>query len=343
VKASRRLIAVVASLTVAAVAVTGLVSAGTAAPQQKKKAKVTLVSDIGRFNDKAFNQFQLEGALKAKKDLGITLVPRQSNSVADYIPNLTFGVRNGSSLVMSAGFLLADSTATVAKKFPKVQFSIMDYKVTDAPFNGAKNVTGLYFPTQQAGCLVGYMAGLMVKRLGGNQVVGAVGGIKIPSVDNWIAGYKYCAELANKGVKVLIGYSQDFVAADKCKTVAEDQIAQGAQILFQVAGQCGLGTLKAADDAGAWGIGVDKDQYKEAKRVLTSGIKRVDTATYLAIKAVAEGKPLGGKNLTFTLKNKGQGLGKTNPIVPKSVLAQVAKIQAQIIAGKLRPPAKLAG
>lgn len=340
-KASRRLIAVVASLTVAAVAVTGLVSSGTAAPQQKK-TKVTLVSDIGRFNDKAFNQFQLEGALKAKKDLGITLVPRQSNSVADYIPNLTFGVRNGSNLVMAAGFLLADSTATVAKKFPKVQFSIMDYKVTDPPFNGAKNVTGLYFPTEQAGCLVGYMAGLMVKRLGGNQVIGAVGGIKIPSVDNWIAGYQYCAKRANKAVTVLIGYSQDFVAADKCKTVAEDQIAQGAQILFQVAGQCGLGTLKAADDAGIWGIGVDKDQYKEAKRVLTSGIKRVDTATYLAIAAVAKGQPLGGRNLTFTLKNKGQGLGKTNPIVPKAVLAQVAKIQAQIIAGKLKPPAKLA-
>lgn len=340
-KASRRLIAVVASLTVAAVAVTGLVSSGTAAPAQTK-TKVTLVSDIGRFNDKAFNQFQLEGALKAKKDLGITLVPRQSNSVADYIPNLTFGVRNGSNLVMSAGFLLADATATVAKKFPKTQFSIMDYKVSDPPFNGAKNVTGLYFPTEQAGCLVGYMAGLMVKRLGGDQVIGAVGGIKIPSVDNWIAGYQFCAKKANKAVTVLIGYSQDFVAADKCKVVAEDQIAQGAQILFQVAGQCGLGTLKAADDAGIWGIGVDKDQYREAKRVLTSGIKRVDTATYLAIQAVAQGKPLGGKNLVFTLKNKGQGLGKTNPIVPKSVMAQVMKIQAQIIAGKLKPPAKLA-
>jgi basic membrane protein A len=324
----------------AAVAVSVLVGAGTAAPQQDK-VKVTLVSDIGRFNDKAFNQFQLEGAQRAKQKLGITLVPRQSNSVGDYIPNLTFGVRNGSDLVMSAGFLLADATATVAKKFPDTQFSIMDYKVADPPFKGAKNVTGLYFPTEQAGCLVGYLSGLMVKRFGGDQVVGAVGGIKIPSVDNWIAGYRFCAKKANKRVKVLIGYSQDFVAADKCKTVAEDQIARGAQILFQVAGQCGLGTLKAADDAGIWGIGVDKDQYKEAKRVLTSGIKRVDTATYLAIKSVVDGTPFGGRDLTFNLKNKGQGLGRTNPIVPKSVLAQVNKIKAQIIAGKLKPPRKV--
>ena len=87
-----------------------------------------------------------------------------------------------------------------------------------------------------------------IRKQGGPQVIGAVGGIKIPTVDNWIAGYRYGARLFNPKIKVLIGYSQDFVAADKCKTVAENQITQGAQVLFQVAGGCGLGTLKAADD-----------------------------------------------------------------------------------------------
>ena len=84
----------------------------------------------------------------------------------------------------------------------------------------------------------------MVKKQGGKQVIGAVGGLQIPPVDIWIAGYKYCAKLANPKIKVLVGYSQDFVAADKCKTVAQNQISQGAQVLFQVAGGCGLGTLK---------------------------------------------------------------------------------------------------
>lgn len=338
----KRIIVLATVALAAAVTVTGLVSAGSAAPKQDK-VKVTLVSDIGRFNDKSFNQLQLEGALKAKKDFGITLVPRQSNSVADYIPNLTAGVRNGSQLVMAAGFLLAPTTAKVAAKFPDTQFSIMDYGVNVPPFKGNKNVTGLVFPTEQAGCLVGYMAGLMLKTKWADkpQVVGAVGGIKIPSVDNWIAGYRYCAKLANKKLKVLVGYSQDFVKSDLCKAVAEDQISKGAQVLFQVAGGCGLGTLKAADDAGIWGIGVDKDQYNDAKRVLTSGVKRVDTATYLAIKAVVDGQPLGGTDLVFTLANKGQAVGRTNPVVPKSVRVQVAKIQAQIIAGKIKPPAKL--
>ena len=95
----------------------------------------------------------------------------------------------------------------------------------------------------------------------GKKIIGAVGGLKIPPVDIWIAGYSYCAQKAVPGTKVLVGYSQDFVATDKCKTVAENQIAQGAQVLFQVAGGCGLGTLKAADEAGIWGIGVDVDQY----------------------------------------------------------------------------------
>ena len=74
--------------------------------------------------------------------------------------------------------------------------------------------------------------------------IGAVGGLKIPPVDIWIAGYKFCAQKAVPGTKVLVGYSQDFVATDKCKTVATNQIAQGAQVLFQVAGGCGLGTLQ---------------------------------------------------------------------------------------------------
>ena len=132
------------------------------------------------------------------------------------------------------------------------------------------------------------MAALMAKRMGGPQVIGAVGGIKIPPVDVWIAGYKFCAQKANKGIKVLIGYSQDFVASDKCKTVAENLIAQEREDPLPGRGLCGLGTLKAADEAGIWGIGVDKDQYNDAKRVLTSGVKRVDRGVYNFIKAVAE-------------------------------------------------------
>ena len=306
-----------------------------------------LVSDIGKFNDRSFNQSQLEGLNRAKTELGIQTLPLQSNQVSDYIPNLTNAVRRKSDLVISAGFLLADATAKVAKKFPDTHFAITDYPVEAAPFadkNGNplfKNVEGLTYAANESGCLVGNLAANMVKKQGGKQVIGAVGGLKIPPVDIWIAGYRFCAKLANPKIKVLIGYSQDFVAADKCKTVAQNQISQGAQVLFQVAGGCGLGTLKAADAAGIWGIGVDVDQYNDAKRVLTSGVKRVDTGVFDAIQQAKTGKFQGGQDLVFNLKNNGMGVGKINPAVPQSWIDLMNQYKQQIISGKLKVPASL--
>ena len=102
----------------------------------------------------------------------------------------------------------------------------------------------------------------MAKAKGGRQVISAVGGQKIPSVDNWIAGYRAGAKKANPKIKVLIGYSNQFPssAAPKCKEIALNQIAQGSQAVFQVAGGCGLGALDAAKQKKVWGIGVDADQ-----------------------------------------------------------------------------------
>jgi len=106
------------------------------ASTQANKATFTaaLVSDIGKFNDRSFNQSQLEGLNRAKTELGVQTLPLQSNQVSDYIPNLTSAVRRHSDLVISAGFLLADATAKVAKKFPDTHFAITDYPVEAAPF-----------------------------------------------------------------------------------------------------------------------------------------------------------------------------------------------------------------
>ena len=139
---------------------------------------------------------------------------------------------------------------------------------------------GLDYAANQSGCLVGYLAAEMAKMRAHKNVIGAVGGLHIPPVDIWIAGYKFCAKLYKQNIKVLVGYSGDFVKSDLCKTVAENQIAQGSYVEFQVAGGCGLGTLKAAAAHKIWGIGVDKDQYKDAERVLTSGVKKVDLGIF---------------------------------------------------------------
>ena len=176
--------------------------------------------------------------------------------------------------------------------------------------------------------------------MGGN-TIGAVGGIKIPPVDSYIAGYKYCAAKAVPGTKTIVQYSNDFGAADKCQTVAQNEIAQGAKIIFQIAGGCGLGALKAADAAKLYGIGVDSDEYNDAKRILTSATKHTDTGVYDTIIAAAAGKFAGGSDLLFNLKNNGVGVGRINPAVPKACITLMNGYKKKIIAGTLKVPSKL--
>jgi basic membrane protein A len=306
-----------------------------------------LVSDIGKFNDRSFNQSQLEGLKRAHTELGVKTLPLQSNSTSDYTPNFAGAARKHANITIAAGFLLADTLEQVADQFPNAKFAITDYCAKGAAsscITGSvlkkdhANVMGLDYAANESGCLVGYLAAEMTKKQGGKQVIGAVGGLHIPPVDIWIAGYKYCAQLFEPSIKVLVGYSGDFVKSDLCKTVAENQIAQGAQVLFQVAGGCGLGTLTAAAQHKIWGIGVDKDQYNDAKRVLTSGVKHVDLGVFNVIKATMNGKFNGNHDLQFTLANDGMGVGKINPAVPKALIDKMNGIKQRIISGDLKVP-----
>jgi len=349
VKVSRWIALAGVAVLVASIAASAALGGGKAPSAKKASFTAALVSDIGRFTDKGFNQNQLKGLNQAKAKLGISAIPLQSNATSDYAPNFNQAIRQGAKLVIAAGFLLANTEATYAKKFPNVDFAITDYTVHTAPFADKKgnvlpafahNVEGLTYMANESGCLVGVLAAKMAKHMKGN-TIGAVGGIKIPPVDIWIAGYKFCAQKVFPGIHVLIQYSNDFVATDKCQTVAENEISQGAKVLFQVAGGCGLGTLKAADDAKIWGIGVDVDQYNDAKRVLTSGVKRVDTGVYDAIQQAAAGQFKGGQDLVFDLKNHGMGVGRISPVVPASWIKLMNAYRARIIAGTLKVPTGL--
>jgi basic membrane protein A len=315
---------------------------GAAAPTAGYKAG--LVSDVGRFNDKGFNQLQLVGLKFAQAHIsGLQTSAVESHSAGDYLPNFASLARKGYNMIIGAGFLLAAQENTVAKQFPNTKFAITDYDVTGTPFNGKKspNVEGLTYATQENSYLVGCLAGLMVKKQGGDQIIGVVGGVKIPPVDSFLAGYQAGAKKCNSQIKVLKGYSQDFIDPAKCKTVAQNQIDQGSQIEFNVAGPCGLGTLDAAKEAGVWGIGVDVDQSNLGPHILTSAVKKVDRGVYLAIKGAENGQFKGGSNLSFNLKNNGVGLGKISNKVPNAFIKQVNVLRAQIIAGKIKPPVKV--
>ena len=175
----------------------------------------------------------------------------------------------------------------MAKRFPRTKFAIIDNSGVAAELKGKpKNVRGLLFKEQEAGYLVGYLAGLQSKNVPNSSgVIAAVGGLKIPPVDRFLGGYYQGAKAAYPGVKVEHSYSQDFVDQAKCKEAALNHIANGATVVFQVAGQCGLGVLRAAKEKDVFGIGVDADQGYLGNHVLTSATKRVDVAVFKTIEA----------------------------------------------------------
>jgi basic membrane protein A len=309
-------------------------SGGTAATSTPaaKKIKVGLVTDIGGLNDRSFNQLANEGLERAKSELGVQGRVLTSKANSDYVPNLSSLAQQKYDLVIGVGFLMADAMDTVATKFPDVKFAIIDVDATGLKHKPA-NVTGLLFKEQEAGYLAGYMAGLYVKAAGGD-TISSVGGQKIPPVDHYIAGYQAGAKAANPDVKTLNGYSQDFVDQAKCKEIALNQIGQGSQVVFAVAGQCGLGALDAAKEKNVQGIGVDADQGYVNPNVLTSALKTVDVAAFDTAKDVQDGKFQPGTDTVFDVKSGGVGIGDTNAEGAKYADA-VKAIQDKIAAGEL--------
>jgi basic membrane protein A len=294
--------------------------------------KVGLVTDIGGLNDRSFNHLAFVGLQAAHTKLGVATRVLESHSNADYVPNLSTLAQQGFDLVIGVGFLMHDSIRTVAKKYPNTSFMIID----DAWAKGdPKNLEGTVFREEQAGYLVGYLAGLVET---GAKTISSVGGQKIPPVDHYIAGYQAGAKAANPQIKTLNGYSQDFVAQDKCKNLALQQISQGSQVVFQVAGGCGLGALDAAKQKGVWGIGVDADQAYLGSFMLTSAVKRVDVDVYDTTKQLVEGTLKTGRTFVFDLTNGGVGNGKISPKVPPEDVQKLNQVKAQIAAGKITIP-----
>jgi len=314
--------------------VAALAGCGGSSAPSSSKAFVVLVTDINQLNDHGFNQLAYQGLKRAEKQLGIRGDVYQSASAQAYIPNLSTAARKNADLVVAVGFDQAAAVAKVAKEFPKTHFAIIDVSQGDLAGKPA-NVEGLIFREQEVGYLAGYLAGLQEKRAGKQNTIGSVGGEKQPPVDRYIAGYQAGARKADPTVKLLNAYSQDWVDQAKCKTAALNQISAGANIIFQVAGGCGLGVLDAAKERNVWGIGVDADQSYLGKQVLTSALKRVDTSVYSTIQQVLNKKFAGGTDAVFSLANNGVGLGKISPQVPKADVRKMQQIAKQIAAGKI--------
>jgi basic membrane protein A len=351
VKVSRRTALAVAVLAAATAAIAGVVSTSRAA-SDAEAISVVVVTDIGGLNDKGFNSLANVGLQRAKKQLGVQGRVIITKTAADRLPNLTSAAQGGADLVIGVGFLMYDPLSKVPPTFPNTKFAGVDVpygfvKLT-AKGKSIPNLRGIQFREAEAGCLVGNIAALEARRQAGPDIISAVGANKVPAIVAFFAGYNYCAKRANKGVTVLLNYANDptFLNQAKCRATALSQIARGSKVLFQVAGQCGLGALDAAKSKGIWGIGVDADQYFLGSHMLTSATKKVDVSVY---DTIADFKRSGAKfkgayDKIYNLKNNGVGFGRLSPKLPAAVRAQYTKstnvLAAQIKAGKVKPPAK---
>ena len=238
---------------------------------------------------------------------------------------------------------MAEAVGTVSGTFPNIHFAIIDGSGTDAKGNDLKhtNVQSLFFKEQDAGAMVGVIAGMLEKDSKApknNHVISAVGGISIPPVNHYIAGYKWAATMEDPSIKVLVGYSNDFTDPAKCKGVANGQIAQKSDILFQVAGGCGLGALSAAKEKNVWGVGVDADQAYLGSFILTSAVKKVDVAVFDTIKEIQAGTFKGGTTAFFTAQNGGAGIGAISPKVPAADITKLKAIEQKVESGAIKPP-----
>ena len=211
------------------------------------------------------------------------------------------------NISIATGFLLADGTATIAKKFPKSNFAIVDYSVHAPPFaNKAgkplfKNVVGLTFATKENSYMIGCLAALMAKRAGGEDDQRRRRDQDPRPSRSSSPPTQQAPRSASRGRRRSRITPKNFVDQAKCKELALNQIARGSKVVFAVAGGCGLGALDAAKEKKVWGVGVDKDQAYLGKHILTSAVKRVDTAVKGVIQAQSIGVYPGGTDINFNL------------------------------------------
>jgi basic membrane protein A len=323
-----------AATVVSAALLAGAGTGGTPSPLQ-----VGLVFQNTSVDD-PYQSGVLVGFRRAARTLGIQARTIASSPTKSSLGAFRYLAQKRYDLILTFGFNETQDLDRAARLFPDRRFAIVDASVNDLKHH-PPNVHGGQFRTEQGGYLAGYLAALLERRRPGRDVIGSVGAYPIPTVDAFIAGYQAGAKKADPEIRLLNGYAHDFFVPAKCKAVALDQITRGAGAIFQVADFCGRGALAAAKENGVWGIGVDVDQASLGPHVLTSVVKRLDVAVFDTVKAFTDGKLRFGADSVFDLANNGVGLGKISPRVPRPLVAELAPVRAEIVAGKITVPARL--
>jgi basic membrane protein A len=228
--------------------------------------------------------------------------------------------------------------ATVAPRFPQTRFGFLDGPL-DLVRGRPRNVAAVELRVNEAAYLAGWLAARLERGRPGPDVVGAVGGVALPPVDDFIAGFQAGARAASPRARVLIDYSDDFTDATKCAAIARSQIARGAGTVFNVAGACGLGTLRAARRAGVWGVGVDSDQSFLGPHILTSVVKGYEAGLMVFLRGVRDGTLRTGTTRTLTMRTGSARLGRISPRVPAALRVELARVRSRLLRGQIEVPA----
>lgn len=348
------------ALTLSALMVTGLVGCGSKGDNKKeanKDFKAGMVTDAGTIDDKSFNQGTWEGILKAKDELGIdsNYLKPTGTTEADYMKEIVNLYDTGYKFIVTPGFKFETAIFQAQDKYTDAKFVIID----GAPNNGKNgservekvgdNTVAVFFAEHEAGFLAGVAAALQLKE----GELGFIGGMEIPAPQKFNWGFQQGVKYANENLgtkmsmkpeNVVYQGSFDNVAAGQ--QLAATMFDNGVKAIFTAAGGVGVGAIKEAKDRAAsgkeaWIVGVDVDQYSEGvysgdkSIILTSAMKKIDSATFDIIKDELDGKFPGGKTLTFDAKTGGIGIPAENPNLSKETQDKTAEILQQIKDGKI--------
>jgi basic membrane protein A len=334
----------VASLALAATACGGTSdeNSGSGSTESEGGKGLAIAYDVGGKGDQSFNDAAYAGLEKAKKEFGYEtadIEPTDGETDADKEQRLVSLAKQGYNPVIGVGFAYGPALEAAAKKYPKTSFGIVDSVVE------GDNVASLVFAEQEAS----YLAGVAAAKATKTNTVGFVGGVDIPLIHKFEAGYKQGVQDTDPKVKVLSQYLTQtaeeggFSSPDKGKTAAEGQIEKKADVVYAAAGLSGQGVIEAAAANKVWAIGVDSDQYQQEAlskykdSILTSATKDVAKAVYNLAKSVEEGNPETGM-VRGDLESGEVGLADSNPEFKNNTAIQEAVTTAKekIISGEIK-------
>jgi len=298
-------------------------------PTPRTDFKIGLVTNAqGTIRDGTFNESAYVGAATASRDFNLILTYRETIEDKDYPSAIQAMIDAGHNIIVTVGFQMQADTLAAAAANPKLFFIGVDQVPGDNP---PANFLGLQFAEDQGGFLAGALAGMMTK----TNVVGVVAGIQIPPVERFVQGFVNGARYVNPNVQALSVYTTSFADPAQGTTQADNLIKQQADVIFGAGGLTGSSAIVHAAAKGKYVIGVDSDEYrttfktgKDAERILTSAVKRVDMGVYQAIDQIVNGKFKPGI-LTLTAAQCGityAPFNRADDAIPAAVKARLEAI-----------------